>query len=147
IASPAPSGFTTGTVDVVGSVADDHLVSWSLTDRFPDGSSRTIATGNGPVNGALGSLRDAPEGAHLLTLHAKDAAANESDLTVPFTVDRTAPLIAFVSPLDGDRLSAASAPIRVVASLAEAHPKLVRLQAATASGTRTLFEGAFLADG
>lgn len=83
------------------------------------GSSRTIvveATDEGPASLTVW-LNDEPvadrlavqaEGHHRLRALAVDAAGNRSERSLAFEIDRTAPDVVFVQPLDGSRLQLAS---------------------------------------
>ncbi|UXI70722.1 Ig-like domain-containing protein [Tahibacter amnicola] len=79
-------------------VTDTHLES---SDIRLDGSPYVSGT---PVDG---------EGAHILSVLAKDRAVNSSQRSVHFAIDRTAPPVSILQPQNGATLSMSAVDVRI----------------------------------
>lgn len=75
----------------------------TITDAHP-GSQTLLLDGRPFVSGTA----VASEGAHTLEVGAVDLAGNRANLRLAFTIDSTAPAVAFVTPANGASISAES---------------------------------------
>lgn len=160
--TPAANAWLKGDTLVAGSIKDAHLTSWQLAEVSATATT-PVASGAANTSGTLGQLSGLSEGHHKLSLLASDAAGNQAQLELGFDVDVTVPLIAFVSPQDGELLTGAKGPVDLHVTLTEDHldsiesfvadapggtPKLVSsLQALPSSGIAGSFDVAAEQDG
>ncbi len=95
---------------VVEGVSDATLTNVDVTPtvRIEDQSAFTATV---TLDGApfVGGTTISSEGEHVLLVEAEDVAANRAQLTVRFTLDKTAPVLTLVGPDDGAFLRAAAA--------------------------------------
>lgn len=117
-------GYVPGEGQVVGSIADERLVSWSValaTDpadpAWTDLASGTTAQSSAP----LGSLEGLAEGDYALRVRAADAGEIQVEQIVPFVVDNTPPTVDLLAPADGDLLGAAGGAVAIRGTVAEEH--------------------------
>ncbi len=73
------------------------------------------------------------EGAHALVIRAIDLAGNRSDRTVRFTIDRTAPTVQFISPVNGSSTVSSSVDVVIATEVGAS----VRLTIGAFSGLAT----------
>ena len=115
ILSPTDGSAVNGTVEVLGSVADLSLNTWTLTATGEDGEAQTLAEGGtekdaellGTLNCALFADGEKVE----LKLRAIDRAGNENEVTgTVIVVDKSAaPIsgnVAISSPANGEQITA-----------------------------------------
>ena len=115
ILSPTDGSAVNGTVEVLGSVADLSLNTWTLTATGEDGEAQTLAEGGtekdaellGILNCALFADGEKVE----LKLRAIDRAGNENEVTgTVIVVDKSAaPIsgnVAISSPANGEQITA-----------------------------------------
>ncbi len=133
IDAPGPGASIARATPVTGAVADEHLESWSLT--IEGGGTTSLATGTAPTRGILASLDGLAEGDHRLRLSARDRAGNPAATEVAFSVDRTPPAVAFISPLDGGWLSGLAAPALILAEVKDSRLASVNLESTPSGGT------------
>ncbi|MBQ8935093.1 MAG: DNRLRE domain-containing protein, partial [Oscillospiraceae bacterium] len=117
ILSPADGSAVNGTVEVLGSVRDLSLESWTLTAVGEDGSVRTLASGEEEKDTErLGILNCAlyEDGERVqLKLYAVDKAGNESEVTgTAIVVDKSATPISgtvtITAPYKNEQITAPS---------------------------------------
>ncbi len=128
VSSPRSGGDERGpSVEVVGSISDDRLISWTVLHTPPGGTAAPVASGRAPPFGVLATLKSLAQGEHTLTLDAWDGAENFTRQVVSFRVDTTPPQVAFTSPANEAMLSGGSGPVSVRATLTEERPKRLSL--------------------
>lgn len=133
--APAANAFLDAT-DV--HVRVDGATHWSVAHLAPGASQSQLAEGNTGVDAIVGSLSNAADGLHELRLIASDDAENETQASVTFTIDRSAPSLAFVAPLASARLTGRKGPIDVRASLQEANLQALELKLVRGAVTTSL---------
>lgn len=136
-------GFGSAQQGVVGSVADPHLVGWSVaitsTPEAPDW--RQIGEGQTAVsNGPLASLAGLAEGSYALRLDASDGAGNLFHQVVPFAVDNTPPAVTLGTPPTGALVGGAGGPVTVSGTIVEVHLSNWRLEVGSGSFPSTWSE-------
>ena len=99
-ASPSEGGYVTSSTPIEGTIADPHLISYSVA---LDGIE--IAAGDSSVvDRVFGGLAGYDEGVHSLSVEAADAAENEISLEWSFVIDDTAPIVELDAPVAGAAL-------------------------------------------
>lgn len=99
---------------LIGGVADGDLVNHPVTpvvsiDEAHPGETSIALGANAFVSGSVVSA----DGSYLLSVVAHDLAGNVATASVRFQIDTTAPLLSFITPLDGDQTTLASVEARL----------------------------------
>ncbi len=105
-----PTGaFANADTGVRVRISDAHLVEYNISlKRLSDGVivASTLGTQSGEF--PLLALIDQAEGDYQLSADARDGAGNRSERTLQFTLDKTAPVVDLITPLEGAVLPASS---------------------------------------
>ncbi|NTX54914.1 CARDB domain-containing protein [Myxococcus sp. CA039A] len=133
LATPLAGTFVRGTVDVVGTIHDEHLIEWSVVHGAPSGST-LVASGLAPVDGKILALNGLVEGSHSLTVRATDAAGNTREQVVSFAVDVSRPRVAFTSPGEGAFLTGLNGLVPITVDVEESHLRRLTLEALSPGG-------------
>ena len=88
---------------------DVHLTGYSASlTRVADGAIVASTQGTQSRTVDLIPLSEQQEGDYLLSANARDGAGNRSEGTLQFTLDKTAPVVDLITPLEGAVLPASS---------------------------------------
>ncbi|WP_245814461.1 CARDB domain-containing protein [Cystobacter ferrugineus] len=129
--SPQKQGFVQGHGQVIGSISDPHLTSWSV---LFGAEGKEVEIGRGSESREqeeiLAEFDGLPDGPHRFVLTATDGAGNKRDHTVFVTSDMTSPRVAFRYPLSGEYLSEQKilGHMLVGARVSETHPSRLTLE-------------------
>ncbi len=107
--STPPVVAISGVVD--GQLGRDVVTpSITITDANPDPALDLLRLDGQPYSSGTPI---AGEGAHVLLARAVDRAGNRTERTIRFTIDRTAPSLQFLTPIDGSATAATSVDARL----------------------------------
>ncbi|MEZ5332102.1 MAG: CARDB domain-containing protein [Thermoanaerobaculia bacterium] len=124
IERPQDGGWIDGSGNLLGTIADAHMESWSIRIAGPQSGSpwQEIAAGDSSlVDAVLGALPGVEEGDYSLEIVAEDRAEIRTEVTLGFGVDDTPPLAELTAPPDGILVGAPSSPVSVEGSATDDH--------------------------
>ncbi|MDX1430942.1 MAG: CARDB domain-containing protein [Gammaproteobacteria bacterium] len=135
-AADAVLGAGGGPVEIVASVDEEHPARWILEtgEGAAPPSFSELASGDSlplPTPLASWDLSTLDDGVHVLRLSATDRADNATSVQITINVDNTPPVLALVSPADGEFVSA---PAPITGSVDDAHPASYRLALSDIAG-------------
>jgi subtilase family serine protease/Tol biopolymer transport system component/flagellar hook assembly protein FlgD/fibronectin type 3 domain-containing protein len=124
LAQPPEGGFIKDdAIACFGSITDKNIVHYDLTFKSGD---RVDSVADGQENRTqytFGTISAPPDGPGLLFIHAQDAAQNEAQKTIAFTVDRTPPKVVLSSPVAGEIFGNKKTTISIQGSIEEKNLK------------------------
>ncbi len=132
VRQPAADAFVTRAQSVIGSIADQHLVEYTVSTLSSSPSDSATHLGSGGQNRSdesLAPLLSLADGRYRLRIGAQDQAENEAMLESPFTVDSTPPRVVLATPSSGAVLAKAAAPIEVRGTVTDAYLESFTLSA------------------
>lgn len=102
LTQPLDGSVLKGNDNILGSVTDANLKTYSLVIKRGDLSEEVLATHYlARVDYPFASLSGLEEGEFVALLSAEDHGGNTAEIETSFVIDRTPPLLTLTSPLDG----------------------------------------------
>jgi flagellar hook assembly protein FlgD/Tol biopolymer transport system component len=102
IKQPADGSYLKTDVTVTGSITDDNLKEYSLTNSG-NGTSLALDSDNqNRLNYVFGTMSGLAEGGYTLAVKTSDQAGNAVQKNLSYTIDRTPPAVKLDTPKDGE---------------------------------------------
>lgn len=121
LVQPADGAILKGDEDIVGSVTDANLKTYSLSLEHNDLARVVESDSLNRIDHIFANLSEFDEGEYVVTLTGEDHGGNTKQVETSFVIDRAPPLLTFSDPADGTMFGPDTQSIALRGTVEEEH--------------------------